>query len=182
MPKHLLHRSKLRSVFEKMGREAMAKGMGRDRCFDAGILGVFFDLREEIDAADRLAPQIEENLFLLPALVFAPEILDVGFKPFEGEWGNGDRPLLVPFAMPHDDEAIGEIDGGKGQRAKFGDAEAGGVHRFQHRLIPHSAFFGGVRGVQKAFDLFESQNDGKIFLLFGAFDPVRGFRDDPPFG
>ena len=170
---HFLDDAEVGTVFQEVGGEGVAEGVGRDFLPDAGCHGLVFYHIKYRDAAEGLAEAVQEEDVFVLAFGGGRSGGEVGADGIGRNLSQGYEALFVAFA---DDihEAIVQVHVRKAEAGGFGDTQAAAVQHFQDGAVAGTEGRLQVHGFQNGRDFGLAQHGRKVLTQFGRVYPVAG--------
>ncbi len=164
---HFLDGAEVRAVFQKVGGERVAQGVGSDVLVNLGGLLVVLDHLPEALAGHTLTVDVDEQGLLRGGGDhLAPDQVDVVGHRANGGGVHGDVALLaVGGAL---DDAGGELHVVDVHADELADTDAGGVKELQHSPVPVALHVGTLGLVQEQLHLLTGEDLRELF--HAAFD------------
>ena len=183
---HFLDDAEVGAVFDEVGGEGVAEGVGGDFLVDACDERLLLDEVEDGHPAERAAVFVEEGDVVEGRLGGCGASGQIGREGVRRHLAEGDEPLLVALA---DDahEALLEVDVGDLQGAGLRDAEAAAVEDLEDGAVAEGAPVAGgdVHGVEDGADFLDGEDLRQVAPELGRVDAVAGvvlafaFEDEP---
>ena len=172
---HFLDDAEVGAVFDEVGREGVAEGVGGDFLVDACDERLLLDEVEDGHPAERAAVFVEEGDVVEGGLGGRGASGQIGREGVRRHLAEGDEPFLVAFA-DYAHEAFLEVDVRDEQAAGLGDPQAAAVEDLEDGAVAEGAPVAGgdVHGVEDGADFLDGEDLRQVAPELGRVDAVAG--------